>query len=410
MSISRITAEKSVLYEKTILNIIREHKVVSRSMINKITNIRFSTITDITKGLLEEGIICEANDSIDDLDSHVTKKALMLNKNYCCIVGADIQADNITAVLADFCGNVLCSVSLPISEKATLQEIQQTLCRAIDTVLKGAKSQKVLGIGISTIGILNRKSNSIMLVFENPNWNNVNLLQFLEAHYPEYRIFLEDQVVCKLFAEKWFSKQPFYSNTVYIDIGSVFGASMFFNGIPLRNKVGTIGEIGHFPVSSGSELCTCGNQGCLSTVASANVIVRQVKQALKQGTISILNSMTEGDLSTLTIQMILEAAEKEDRLAIHFLSNAALYIGKAISFIVNLLGPEQIILGGAMITDSSFFTNEIINEVKRSSLYLMVENLHFRKASIHPFGGALGAVCIVLDDFHSYNSVTSESN
>ena len=243
-----------------------------------------------------------------------------------------------------------------------------------------------------------------MLVFEKSNWTDIRLLDALKQHYPQHQVFLEDQVVCKLFAEKWFAKQPFYPNTVFVDIGSVLGASIFFNGIPLRNNVGTIGEIGHFPVSPGNELCTCGNQGCLSTVASANVIVRQVRQALKQGTISILNSMTGNDLSRLTIEMILSAAEQEDRLASHFLSNAALYIGKAISFIVNLLGPEQIILGGSMITDSDFFPNAIIAEVKRSSLYLMVENLRFRKAAIVPLGGALGAVCIVLDNFHSYDS------
>lgn len=401
---SIVTAEKTVLYEKVILSIIREHGIISRSEINKATNIRFSTITDITKDLITRGIICEANSLSSAPEGHTYKKALMLNNKYCCVVGVDIQVERITGVLTDFCGNVLSHIALNTSRESTQAELLTTVCQVIDSMLRSAGSKPVLGIGVSTIGILNRKSNTIMLVFEKSNWTDIRLLDALKQHYPQHQVFLEDQVVCKLFAEKWFAQQPFYPNTVFVDIGSVLGASIFFNGIPLRNNVGTIGEIGHFPVSPGNELCTCGNQGCLSTVASANVIVRQVRQALKQGTISILNSMTGNDLSRLTIEMILSAAEQEDRLASHFLSNAALYIGKAISFIVNLLGPEQIILGGSMITDSDFFPNAIIAEVKRSSLYLMVENLRFRKATIVPLGGALGAVCIVLDNFHSYDS------
>ena len=355
-----VTAEKYTLYEKIILNIVREQGIVSRTTINKMTGIRFSTITGITKGLLAKGIICEANDINSVSDSHVSKKALVLNKNYCCVAGIDIQVSQVTAILTDFCGNILTDIVIPISEKASQDEIQHAFLRAADRVLESAGGRKVLGIGISSIGLLNRKTKAIVLVFDNPNWTGLNFIKLLEERYPQYRIFTEDQAVCKLCAEKWFSNQPFYSNAVYVDIGNVFGASMLFNGTPMRNKIGTLGEIGHFPVSSGNELCTCGNQGCLSTVASSSVIVRQVRQALEQGTISVLNTMTGGDLSKLTIQMILEAAEQEDRLAIRFLSGAAHYIGKAISFIVNLMGTEEVILGGTMITDSNFFTNAII--------------------------------------------------
>lgn len=134
------------------------------------------------------------------------------------------------------------------------------------------------------------------------------------------------------------------------------------------------------------------------TVASTNVIIRQIKQALKQGTISTL---ANPDYSDLTIQMVLNAAEANDRLAIHFLSNAAQYIGKAISFIVNLIGPELIILGGDMITDSNFFFDSIVAEIKRFSLYLMIDNLFVRKATLNYYGGALGAVCIVMDEAFS---------
>ena len=395
----KMTIEKYTLYEKAILNIVREQGVVSRTTINKITGIRFSTITSITKGLLAKGVLCEANDIDSELDSHVSKKALILNKNYCCVAGVDIQVSQVTAILTDFCGNILTDIVIPISEKAAQNEIQNAFLRAVDRVVERAQGKELLGIGISTIGLLNRKTKAIMLVFDNPNWTDLNFIQLLEDRYPQYQIFAEDQAVCKLCAEKWFSHQPFYPNAVYVDIGSVFGASMMVNGVPMRNKIGTLGEIGHFPVSSGNELCTCGNQGCLSTVASSGVIVRQVRQALEQGTISMLNTMTGGDLSKLTIQMILEAAEQEDRLAIRFLAGAAHYIGKAISFIVNLMGTEEVILGGTMITDSNFFTNAIISEAKYYSLYLLAKNLHFRKAVVRPFGGALGAVCIVLDDF-----------
>jgi len=403
-----IPAEKYSLYETLILKIVRERGIVSRTMINKATGIRFSTITGITKGLLDKGVLCEAGGTNWEPDTHISKKALRLNPNFCCVVGIDIQVSQITAVLTDFCGGILSDIVLPLSENPRQEEIKVAILRAADRVLERVGDKTVLGIGVSTIGLLDRKTKAVTLVFDNPNWAGLNFIRLLEERYPQHRVFAEDQSICKLCAEKWFSMQPFYANALYVDIGNVFGASMLVNGSPMRNRTGTLGEIGHFPVSSGNELCTCGNQGCLSTVASAGVIVRQVRQALEQGTISVLNTMTGGDLNKLTIQMILEAAEKEDRLAIRFLSSAAHYIGKAISFVVNLMGTEEVILGGPMITDSNFFANAIIAEAKSYSLYLLAKNLHFRKALVRPFGGALGAVCIVLDDFFASASFQDE--
>lgn len=403
-----IAAEKWSLYEKMILNVVREHDVVSRTTINKMTGIRFSTITNITKGLLTKKILFEVNENANDFGPHVSKKALVLNKDFCYVVGVDVQSSKIVAVLTDFCGNILSDIVIPFFEKPSQSEIKAAILRATDCILERAKRKRILGIGISTIGLLDRKTKDIMMVSENPNWMGLNFISLMAEHYPQYQIFVEDQTVCKLCAERWFSKQPSYENTVYVDISDVFGASMMFDGTPMRNKTGTIGEIGHFPVSSGNELCTCGNQGCLATVASASIIVRQVRQALEQGTMSILKEMTQGDFGKLTIQMILDAAEQDDRLSIHFLSGAAHYIGKAISYVVNLLGTEEVILGGTMITDSNFFTNEIVKETKAYTLHLLAKKLHFRKAVIRPFGGALGAVCIVLDDFFENYSLINE--
>lgn len=135
------------------------------------------------------------------------------------------------------------------------------------------------------------------------------------------------------------------------------------------------------------------------TVASAGVIVRKVRKTLENGTISMLNNLVGNDLGQLSIDMILDAAQHADRIATNILTTAAVYVGQAISYIINLLGPDEIILGGEMVTGSDFFVNIVMEEAKKKSLCLISDQIVFRKASFSPLGGALGATCMVLESF-----------
>ena len=64
-----------------------------------------------------------------------------------------------------------------------------------------------------------------------------------------------------------------HGTTAYLNVGTGLAAAIVHGGEVLRGAGGAAGEIGHVPVGSGIE-CTCGQVGCLETVASGTALHR----------------------------------------------------------------------------------------------------------------------------------------
>jgi glucokinase len=61
--------------------------------------------------------------------------------------------------------------------------------------------------------------------------------------------------------------------TAYLNVGTGLAAAIVHRGEVLRGAGGAAGEIGHVPVGSGVP-CTCGQEGCLETIASGTALHR----------------------------------------------------------------------------------------------------------------------------------------
>ncbi|RLP79417.1 ROK family protein [Mycetocola lacteus] len=61
----------------------------------------------------------------------------------------------------------------------------------------------------------------------------------------------------------------------YLNLGTGLAAGIVLDGHLRRGSSGVAGEIGHIPVDSGGVICSCGQRGCLETVASGSAIARQ---------------------------------------------------------------------------------------------------------------------------------------
>jgi predicted NBD/HSP70 family sugar kinase len=61
--------------------------------------------------------------------------------------------------------------------------------------------------------------------------------------------------------------------TAYLNVGTGLAAAIVHRGEVVRGAGGAAGEIGHLPVGSGVP-CTCGQEGCLETIASGTALHR----------------------------------------------------------------------------------------------------------------------------------------
>lgn len=124
--------------------------------------------------------------------------------------------------------------------------------------------------------------------------------------------------------------------------GTGIGNAIMINGLPYIGKNGCAGEIGHIPVDKVTYKCGCGNIGCMEEVAAGKYLAR------------INNEIFKDDISKVFIN------HQDDPLIIEFIDRMAM----AISTSLNILDPDCLLLGGAIINMDNFPKDLLLEKIK----------------------------------------------
>ncbi len=122
-----------------------------------------------------------------------------------------------------------------------------------------------------------------------------------------------------------------FPDFLYVKVSHGIGASPVIAGEPYRGATGLAGEIGHTHLDGHTELCRCGNRGCLEAVISVDPIRRQIAHTHPAA------EAEQVDLRTF-----------DDPITERILSEAGRMLGSVLADLVNLLNPSALILGGEL--------------------------------------------------------------
>ena len=132
-------------------------------------------------------------------------------------------------------------------------------------------------------------------------------------------------------------------------LGTGVGGGVIADGNLIHGVGGAGGEIGHIIVEpeTGFE-CTCGNKGCLETVASATGVVRLARHLAEgyEGDSSIKAAVDNGE--QVTSKDIFVAAAEGDKFANSIVDKVSEYLGLATANISNILNPDSVVIGGGV--------------------------------------------------------------
>ena len=103
-------------------------------------------------------------------------------------------------------------------------------------------------------------------------------------------------------------------------------------------------ELGHAYLVDGGEPCTCGRKGCWEAYASATALIRQGRRAALAHPESLLARC--GD--ALTAKDVFDAADGGDETAQAVLAQYYVYVAAGVTDLVNILGPEMVLIGGGI--------------------------------------------------------------
>nr|WP_221200288.1 ROK family protein [Nocardioides soli] len=118
---------------------------------------------------------------------------------------------------------------------------------------------------------------------------------------------------------------------IYLSIGTGLAAGLVLDGRLRRGVHGAAGEIGHVPVDPHGALCSCGQRGCLETIASGSALAA---------------AWPSGDVPPA--QALFAAAQAGEEKAIQVRDEFAAGVASAVRVLSLAVDPATIVLGGGV--------------------------------------------------------------
>jgi glucokinase len=249
-------------------------------------------------------------------------------------------------------------------------------------------SIKCMGMGIP--GLLNPDEGLSIFSPNFPEWENIHVVNEMKSHF-NFPIFIDNDVRVNLYGEWLYGAGFGYKNLVLITLGTGLGSGIVSDGKVIYGTSSSAGEIGHMNMYREGRPCRCGSSGCLGRYVSAIGMVRTFTEKLEEGRASIIQNWVGADRTRITAQMISEAYDQEDLLAIEVMNETGKILGFGLSNVINLLNPEVIIVGGGMSAAGDRLLNSVRDTIGNHALKLSSQACKIEQAKLGGRAGMIGA-------------------
>lgn len=256
---------------------------------------------------------------------------------------------------------------------------------------------RIFGIGLTMPGLID-ETRGINYTIKNKKFSNVK--ERLEAKFQKL-IYVNNDARMQAYGEYAFGKAKGYSNAIIINWSWGIGMGMIINGKLYNGSTGFAGELSHTIFDDEGDLCICGKRGCLETIGSMYVLVNNAIEGIKKDVVSHLTVAFKDRINELKPEDIINAAKSGDEFAISLLNKIGLAVGKGLSFTIQLLNPEIIVLGGVVSTAKRFILTPIQQALNKNCLEQISANVKIVISDNWEQSGLLGVTAMLFQELFS---------
>ncbi len=377
-----------------VLNTIREDGPISRADIARKTKLTPATITNITSELIKYNLILEAERGL----SSGGRKPVMLriNSNGYYVIGIYIGSKNVDIIIADLNADIIYSNSIENDSTMSGEEVLAKIISKVKQWLQGHTDKKILGIGVGVHGLV-KSQEGILVYAPNLGWENLPIKNKLEQAL-KLPVFIDNDVRTMTLGESWFGLAREVSNFIFVYIGYGIGGSIVIDNQLYRGMAEGAGEIGHTTIEANGPKCSCGNYGCLQSLASEQAMLSSIKKRIAEGRESIICKWIDNDICRISPGIIVKAALQNDELALEVIKEKSKYLGIGIANLINTFNPSLVIINGRVSQLDRVVLDCIQEEVKKRSLKHMQHSTSITFSRLNEEAVLKGAVALVLSE------------
>lgn len=255
---------------------IAQQGTVSNPDISYAMKMSLPTVTQITKELIERGLVAETG----ELESTGGRraKALAVAADVKLAVGLDLTKNHLNMALVNLTGDILKYERIQHSytaEDTYYHKVNAELERFLEE--SGVDRKAILGIGVSFPGIvdLNRQMITYSHIF------GMELVPFTNvSRFFSYPCFFLNDANAGAYAEGIRTKER--ERFFYLSLSNTVGGAFFSGNELMQGKNFRCGEVGHMTLLPEGDYCYCGKQGCLDVYCRATLLSDAAEGKLEQ--------------------------------------------------------------------------------------------------------------------------------
>jgi glucokinase len=318
------------------------------------------------------------------------------------VVGVDLGGTKILVGVVGPDNAILGRSKRPTPAEAGAQAILAAIVEGIDQALVEAKitREDVAGIGVGSPGPLDPKT-GVILETSNLNVKDWPIAPELAREIGRPTL-LQNDVRVGTYGEFILGAGRGYRDILAAFVGTGIGGCVIIDGKVVEGATGNAGEVGHIMVKANGPMCSCGRRGCLEALSSRSAIAKRISKAAKNGEESVLIHKVDKKSGKLKSGDIAAALAVGDPVTDREVRRAAHYLGLGLGGLVNLLGPEIVIIGGGVAAALGPMFIDLVRTAARAQILVDPENkIRIEPAALGDDAGILGAALLARERFGS---------
>lgn len=309
-------------------------------------------------------------------------------------IGCDLGGTNLRVGIVDIqTGSVSHQRSIPTQAREGHSVVINRMTQLISAVLQesGFSEKDIDGIGIGVPGVL-KPSDGMVLFMPNlyDGWVNVPLSNMI-ASATGLPVHLINDVRAITLGEWKYGIGRDTNSLVCFAVGTGIGGGVVVNNQLVWGFDGTAGELGHMIVEPDGLQCGCGNHGCLEAYASGPAIAAMGIKAIIQGQTTRIGELVNYDLNKITPQVIADAAQKGDLIAIEIFQHVGRMIGIAAVNVALAIGPDLFVISGGVASAGDLLLEPIRRTIHERIHVMPKDRIRVEVAKLGDQAGILGS-------------------
>lgn len=320
---------------------------LSRVDLARRLGISSAAVTKAARPFLDDGYLHELDSERTAPGAGRPVSPLAITPDREFVLGMKVTADEVIGVVCDLKARIRTSAhrSLPDCEPATVLDTLTVLAgELLDSDSRVRAKTRCLGLAVS--GDVDQAEGLVRL---SPllGWENVDLAGPV-GEATGLAVVVQNDVKALTVAEHWFGEGVGTDDFTLVTVGAGIGCGIVTGGRLLSGAYGVAGEVGHICVDASGPVCHCGARGCVEAIAATEAIVGRARQLTGRGDLTF----------TEAAELARSGSAGSEEVRALF-SEAGTAIGLGITAVVNLIGPERIVVSGEGLDAYDLFETEI---------------------------------------------------